>query len=110
MSITAHSHWEFLASSGDDLFEYSDKLMDALLDQEKCNPAFRDSAVSTDAGNQIIEIEADAEGASLSEAIAILRAAIRSALHQVGIGTPDWPKHDEVMRVILKDMHHEQLA
>lgn len=110
MSVRVHSHWVFMAESHADLFAYSDKLMEALLDQEACNDAFMDTAVSTDLGNDVIEVEADATGADLSAAIASLRAAIRAALHQVGIGTPDWPDHNALMKMFLKDMHTEELV
>jgi hypothetical protein len=105
-----HSHWVFLAVDlGDDLFAFGDKLMHALLDQETCNKTFSDSAVSVDAGNHLLEIEANATGDTLSDAIATVQSAVRSALHSTGIGTPTWPSHDETMSVVLKDLKTEQI-
>lgn len=112
MTIRVHSHLVFIVDRADrdDLFAYADKLMNALLNQETCNSAFTDSAVSADAARGVIEIEADASGREPSHAIASLQAAVRASLHEVGIGTPDWPTHDEVMSMVLKDLRTEQLA
>lgn len=111
MSVKVHSHWVLLSSDGgENIAECSDLLMGALLDQEECNPDFQDAAVAVDEGTGVIEIEATAAGADLSMAIAVGQAAVQSALHQVGIGTPSWPDHDTVMRMVVKDMRHEQMA
>lgn len=105
MSIRIHSHWEFIVeTNGEDLFAFGDKLMHALLDQEQCTPEFADSAVAADAGRGILEIEADATGEDLSHALATVRACVRAAVHEVGIGTPDWPTHDEALSMVLKDL------
>ncbi|WP_410655632.1 hypothetical protein [Amycolatopsis sp. lyj-112] len=110
MSVTVHAHWVFIADGADDLFGYGDKVMHALLDQERCVAGFTDSAVSADAARAVMEIEADIIGVDLSHAIAEGHAAIRAALHSVGIGTPDWPTHGEAMSMVLKDLRTEQLA
>lgn len=110
MTIAIHSHWEFLADGDADLFAYGDKVMQALLDQERCTPEFTDSAVAADMGRHVLEIEANACGSELSDAIATVRACVRAALHAAGIGTPDWPTHDEAMSMVLKDPRTEPLV
>lgn len=110
MSVTIHSHWEFIALDGEDLSPYGDKIMQALLDQEGCRPEFTDSAVATDSLRRVLEIEANATGADLSDAVATVRACVRAAVHEVGIGTPDWPTHDEAMSMILMDLRMEPLV
>jgi hypothetical protein len=108
--VMVHSHWVFIAVDlGHDLFAFCDKLMQALLDQERCDKSFSDSAVSADAGHHQIEIEANATGNTLSDAIATAQSALRSALHSLGVGTPDWPTHDEAMSMVLKDLKNEQI-
>lgn len=109
--VMVHSHWIFLPATAfpDDLFAVCDKLMQALLDQEQCNETFTDSAVAADAENRLVEIEANATGTTLSDAIAVVHAAIRAALHSVGIGTPSWPTHDEAMSMVLKDLSTEEI-
>jgi hypothetical protein len=110
-SVLVHSHWVFLPAGRfpDDLFAICDKLMQALLDQEQCNKAFVDSAVAADAEHQLVEIEANAVGDTLSDALATVHAAIRAALHSVGISTPTWPTHDEALSMVLKDLSTEQI-
>ncbi|MFD5249016.1 hypothetical protein ACFWIW_31040 [Amycolatopsis sp. NPDC058340] len=110
MGVTVHAHWVFIADGDGDLFGYCDKVMRALLEQERCLDGFVDSAVSADGGRAVMEIEADVSGDDLSHAIAKAHAAVRSALHSVGIGTPDWPTHGEAMSMVLKDLRTEQLA
>jgi hypothetical protein len=110
MSVTVHSHWQFIADGEGDLFAYGDKLMQALLDQEECTSAFKDVAVAADTGRGLLEIEANTSGDTLSEAIATTAACVRAGLHEVGIGTPDWPTHDEAMSILLKDLRQEPLV
>lgn len=109
-SVMVHSHWVFLAKNLDeDLFALGDKLMQALLDQERCDQTFSDSAVAADAGLGLLEIEANATGQDLSTAIATVGAAVRAALHSVGIGTPGWPSHHESVSMVLKDLKTEEI-
>lgn len=110
MSTTIHSRWEFLVKSGDHLFAFGDKLMLALLTQEECRSEFTDVAVAADSDRGVIEVEANATGDDMSDAIAIVRACVRAAMHEVGIGTPDWPTHDEVLSMLLKDFRTEELV
>lgn len=108
-TVTVHSHWVFLANLTDDLFAIGDKLMQALLDQEKCNRTFSDSAVAVDGERVTVEVEANATGRNLSEAIATAHSAVRAALHSIGIGTPIWPTHDEAVSMVIKDLRNEQI-
>jgi hypothetical protein len=112
MSTTIAGHWVFIAGTdGDeDLAARGDRVMNALLDQENAAPGIADSAVAVGAGRRILEIEATATGESLSDAIATGQSAIRAALHTAGIGTPDWPKHEDVMSMVLANLHTEELA
>ena len=107
--VMVHSHWVFLAAFEDDLFALADKIMQALLDQEACNTAFSNSAVSADAGRRTLEIEANAAGEDLSDAIATGQAAVRAAFHSVDVGTPDWPSHSEALSMVLKDLRAEEI-
>jgi hypothetical protein len=109
MTVTVHSHWTFITNTTDNLFAYGDKVMQAMLDLEKCTPGFADPAVAADAERGVIEIEAEATGNDLSHAIATVHAAVRAALHEAGIGTPDWPTHDEALSMVLKDLHTVQV-
>ncbi|MGK4592404.1 hypothetical protein [Amycolatopsis sp. w19] len=104
MAVTVHAHWVFIADGDGDLFDYCDKVMRALLEQERCLEGI---AVSADGGRAVMEIEADVSGDDRSHAIAKAHAAVRSALHSVGIGTPDWPTHGEAMSMVLKDLRTE---
>lgn len=110
MDVRVHAHWVFIADGDGDLFEYCDKVMRALLQQERCLDGFVDSAVSADAARAVMEIEADISGDDLSQAIAEGHAAVRAALHSAGIGTPDWPSHGEALSMVLKDLRTEQLV
>jgi hypothetical protein len=111
MSVTIHSQFEFIAQiSGEELFPYADKLMHALLEQEECTPEFSDSAVAADADRSVVEIEANAVGGDLSQAIAVVHACVRAAIHEVGFGTPHWPTHDESLSMVLSDLRTETVA
>jgi hypothetical protein len=109
MSVAVHSHWTFIVNAGLDLFSLGDKIMRAMLDQEKCTSTFVDSAVSVDSARGLMEIEADTTGGDLSEAIATAQAVVRAALHEVGIATPDWPNHDDALSMVLKDFRTVQV-
>lgn len=115
MNATVHAQWVFLMKPmmpgpDEELFSFCDKLMQALLAQEACGVGFSDPAVSVDVEHGSIEIEAELAGNELAEALSIGASAVRAALHEVGAGTPDWPTHDEVMSMVLKDLRTEQLV
>ncbi|WET78867.1 hypothetical protein P3102_33300 [Amycolatopsis sp. QT-25] len=107
MGVRVHAHWVFVADGDGGLFDYRDKVMRALLHQERCLDGFVDSAASADAARAVMGIEADISGDDLSRAIAEGHAAVRAALHSAGIGTPDWPAHGEALFMVSKDLRTE---
>lgn len=110
MSTTMGGHWVFIADGDADLLAHGERVMEALLEQEQAAPGFADSAVSVDAEQRTMEIEATATGDDLSNAIATGQSSVRAALHAVGIGTPDWPKHEDVLSMVLAELSTEELA
>lgn len=110
MSTKIHSHWEFVVTPGGDLFAYGDKLMEALIAQEDCRDEFTDSAVSVDSGRRILEVEANASGSSVEEALAIAQSCVRAAVHEVGIGTPEWPTVPETLQMTPRNYETRELV
>ncbi|RCW43118.1 hypothetical protein DFQ14_1075 [Halopolyspora algeriensis] len=113
MQVGVFIHWTFTVRpehSGLDLFEHGDQLTEALLNQEACTSELKDSAVSVDRRNSVIEIEASVVASSANEAIAIGQAAIRAAIHASGGGTPTWPSHDELVTLLPTNLQTEELA
>lgn len=104
MTVAMSIHWRFTVEGDVDLFEQADAVTEALLDQERCTPEVRDSAVSADRSERAMEIEVTVHAASEQEAIAIGHAAIRSAIHAVGGATAQWPSHDEVTSMLPTDL------
>lgn len=67
-------------------------VMEALLALEECSSELTDAGVAMDAsGEMTVEVEITASGASAPECIERAMAAIRTAVHAAGYGTPDWP-------------------
>lgn len=110
MPVGMFIHWTFKLVGDGDLFKHADLLTEALLEQEQCTPEVKDSAVSADRGNAVVEIELSVVAASEDEALAIGQSAIRAALHAVGGGTPQWPTHDEVVSVLPTNLETKPLA
>lgn len=111
MTVGVLIHWQFsVQSSSVDLFEQGDRLTEALIAQEQSVPQLKDSAVSIDRGAGVVEVEASVVGQSADEAVAIGQAAIRSVLHACGVGTSFWPSHDEVLRLVPRNLQTEEQA
>jgi tRNA threonylcarbamoyladenosine modification (KEOPS) complex Pcc1 subunit len=95
--------------SGPDLPTHSERVMEALL-KEEASCAIQDSAVSLNLADGLITLELVAEGADTSEAVAVAMSAIRAAIHAAGGSTPDWPTHDDVMRLEFVEMNTTPVA
>lgn len=110
MSVGVFIHWTFKVVGGGDLFKQADALTEALLEQERCTPEVKDSAVSADRAGAVVEIELTVMAASEDDALAKGQAAIRAALHATGWGTPEWPTHDEMMSLLPTNLETTPLA
>ncbi|ACU77044.1 hypothetical protein Caci_8221 [Catenulispora acidiphila DSM 44928] len=76
--------------SAEELAQSAGKVMEALLALEECNSELSDAGVAMDADQMIVEVELKASGASEPESIERALAAVRTAIHAAGHGTPDW--------------------
>ncbi|MGH3869320.1 MAG: hypothetical protein ACRDQ4_25080 [Pseudonocardiaceae bacterium] len=110
MTVAMFICWRFTVEGNEDLFEQADAVTEALLDQERCTPEVRDSAVSADRSGRVMEIEVTVHAASEHEAIAIGHAAIRSAIHAVGGTTAQWPHHDEMVSLLPTGLRTERVT
>lgn len=100
MTVSIFIHWTFTVTGTIDVFEHADAITEALLEQERCTPEIADSAVSADRSKRVVEIEVTVQASSEHEAIAVGQAAIRSAIHVAGLGTPWWPSHEDLVSLL----------
>ena len=110
MSVGIFIHWKFKVVSDDELFKHADLLTEALLEQERCTPEVKDSAVSADRGGAVVEIELSVVAASEDEALAVGQSAVRAALHASGWSTPQWPTHNEMRSLLLTNLETTPLS
>ena len=79
----------------DELHRQGERLMEALLDLEKCNDRIADPATSTDAANGTVTAEllvtADTEAAAFQESLTV----VRTAIHAVNGATAGWQNAPE---------------
>ncbi|MEZ0107347.1 hypothetical protein ABH920_001338 [Catenulispora sp. EB89] len=93
MSIEMHLGLSFRVDgpgTAEELEQSAGKVMEALLALEDCNSELSDAGVAMDADQMIVEVELRASGSSEPECIERALAAVRTAIHAAGHGTPDW--------------------
>ena len=93
-----------IGTFGDDAFdERTDKLMNALLDQEDADPTIQDPDLAGSLTERRVDVqmtvEADDPAAAMTKALCVLRAAI----HAIGDFTPGWETRQAVMHVAPAD-------
>lgn len=101
MTIGVAIHWKFRAVGTVDLFEFADRVTEALLELELSTPTVLDSAVSADRGQRVVEIEVSASGQSEDEAVATGQVAVQSAITAAG---------GEFASLLPTDLHTTRLA
>ncbi|WP_433369031.1 hypothetical protein ACQPZX_42700 [Actinoplanes sp. CA-142083] len=67
------------------------RLMEALLDLEKCNDNMRDSATSSDTEAGQVTVDFLVSEESDSKAVDSALTLCRTAIHAIGGATPNWP-------------------
>ena len=68
-----------------------ERLMEALLDLEKCNENLRDPATSSDSEASEVSVDLLVSADSDSQAVADALSLCRTAIHAIGGSTPTWP-------------------
>lgn len=84
MTIGVAIHWKFRAAGTVDIFEFADRVTEALLELERSTPAVLDSAVSVDRGQRVVEIEVSSSGQSEDEAVEAGQSAVTAAIRAAG--------------------------
>lgn len=74
----------------DELHAEGERLMQALLDLEKCDPDFTDSATATDADRGTVTVELLITAETETEALAKSLTIARTAIHTIGGATSAW--------------------
>lgn len=74
-----------------DLHDEGKRLMEALLDLEKCNEGVADAATSTDSASGVVTIELLIEAPTPETALGSFLTVARTAIHAVGGVTAGWP-------------------
>jgi hypothetical protein len=110
MPVSMFIHWTFAVAGSGDVFGHADAVTEGLLEQERCTPEITDSAVSADRSKRVMEIEVTVQASSEHEAIAVGQAAIRSAIHAAGLGTPWWPSHEDLVSLLPRDLQTTRLT
>jgi hypothetical protein len=67
-----------------------ERLMEALLDLEKCNDNMRDSATSSDADASEVTVDLLVSADTDSKAVESALNLCRTAIHAIGGSTPNW--------------------
>lgn len=89
---------------GEALAQSAQTVMDALLELEGCNSELSDAGVAMDASEMTVEVEITASGGDAQESLERAMAAIRTAIHAAGYGTPDWPTQSDVRTYAPPDL------
>jgi len=76
--------------TSEQLHTQGERLMEALLDLEGCNPQMSTPATASDAKNGVVTVELLMEASEASEAVRLADAITRTAIHAIGGATPDW--------------------
>lgn len=74
----------------------TDRLMEALLSIEESDSRVSDSDVACDFDASELSISVCVSGSNLDETFATGNSVIRSAIHEIGGGTPNWPNQAPV--------------
>lgn len=88
LELTFHVEGPMDASG---LADSARKVMEALLALEECNSELSDAGVAMDANEMNVQVELAVTGGSEPECVERALAAVRTAIHAAGHGTPDWP-------------------
>lgn len=88
--------------SGDDLEQFCDRLMEALLKLEELDPVITDPSVAASLALGEIEVELSVEADLAEDAMYKAFGSIRSAVHEIGGSTPGWE-----LDVIHADLRRE---
>lgn len=73
-----------------ELHAQGERLMEALLDLEKCNKDVTDSATASEADRGVIVVELHVMATDPGEAIGKFLTVARTAIHAIGGATPGW--------------------
>lgn len=99
-----HITGEFLAGASDAplapaaLHDLGERLMVELLKLELVNEDVADPSTSTEADRGMVIVEFDVRADGQAEAVATFNTIVRTAVHAVGVHTPDWdefPANDQ---------------
>ncbi|MFJ8130960.1 hypothetical protein [Streptomyces hydrogenans] len=93
-NLRAAVRWTFKVVGPEDadaLSDSAERVMEALLDLEACDSLLSDSGVAMDADDMLVDVELTVAGTSAPDTLRYAQAAIRTAIHAAGHGTPDWP-------------------
>jgi hypothetical protein len=85
---------EWLPAEG--LHRQGERLMEALLDLEKCNADITDPSTASAADRGVVVAELLVQAATIGEAVAKFLTVVRTAIHAVGGATPDWDDVDVI--------------
>ena len=90
-----HVAWEFHVEpkerDAERFHAEGERLMDELLKLEQCTPEMLDPAVSTEYDRDVVLVELVVVGKPYVGALDTALAVVRTAIHAIGGGTPDWP-------------------
>lgn len=87
---------------GEKLDEFTDDLMDQLLELEN-RPTIADPAVSASLAESMFEIELTIGAEKPDEAVTCFMATIRAAFHALGMGTAGWEQLTEVAQLHVRN-------
>ncbi|WP_327069858.1 hypothetical protein OG500_29465 [Kitasatospora sp. NBC_01250] len=93
-NLRASVRWTFKVvgpESADELSDSAERVMDALLDLEACDPRLCDAGVAMDADAMTVDVELTVTGPTAPGNLEHAQTAIRAAIHAAGDATPDWP-------------------
>lgn len=74
-----------------ELHEHGERLMDALLDLEKCNEDITDAATSSEVGSGLVVAELVVTAVDEGAAVGKFMEVVRTAIHATGGVTRGWP-------------------
>lgn len=94
VNIEAQVRWTFHVEgpeNAEELAESARLVMEALLELEACNDNLGDCGVAMDASAMTVDVELTVRCDSEPEVVEVAQAAVRTAIHAAGHGTPEWP-------------------
>jgi hypothetical protein len=77
--------------------------MEALLDLEESDPAIEDPDLASDIAIGCVDVQMIVDATDPAEAMVKAHTTLRTAIHQIGDGTPGWETNTAVMHVAPAD-------